>query len=366
MVHFSKPRLAGVTSLLLASTSIASADVSRVDPSMRLLFEETGPSGNYVELSFGFADPDANSGGVVPDPLPSYTLPAFGWVHRYNDQVTVAVSYDTPFGAEVSYPGFPGTPPFFGGNARVETQQLSLMGRYEFGTGLSVHGGLRALEVDGEIYTAVTPPGGFFQLTGTSDIGYGYLVGGAYERPDIALRVALTYVSAIEVDFTNTFEQHIVPGGAPGTTNFSVEFPDSLNLEFQTGVAPGTLLFGSIHYEHWDGFSLNTPTVGQYVNFTKDTTTYQLGIGRQINENWSGSVAYTHRTDGTIPSDSSLSPTTGLDALTLAARFTMDNVTISGGITYGFPGDQQVIAAVPVNFQDNTVVAAGVRVGFRF
>jgi long-chain fatty acid transport protein len=369
MTHVGTKRILGATALLLASTSLASADISRADPSMRLLFEEVGPSGNYVELSFGFANPSANSNGLVPDPLPSYTLPGLGFVHRYNDNLTVALSYDTPFGAEVSYPGFPATPPFFGGNATVETQQLSLLGRYEFGNGFSVHAGLRALEVEGEIYTSVLPLQ-FHQLRGTSDIGFGYLVGGAYERPDIALRVALTYVSAIEVDFTNTFEQNIVPGGAPGTTNFSVEFPDSLNLEFQTGVAPGTLVFGSIHYEHWDGFNLTTPTVGQYVNFTSDTTTYQLGVGRQFTDNLSASISYTHRTDGTIPSDSSLAPTTGLDTITLGARYTMDAVTITGGITYGFPGDQFIANPFApggrVDFQDNEVFGAGVRIGFRF
>ncbi len=366
--------LATASAALLATTSLAQADLSRTDQSMRILFEETGPSGNYVELSFGQVSPEANT-SAVPNPLGDYNQAGFGFLHRFNDQVSVALIYDQPFGAEIAYPGF-GTPapaglPFFGGNATVETDALTFVGRYEFGNGFSVHGGLRAMRAEGSIYTSVSSPL-FNQLTGDSDTGYGYLVGAAYERPEIALRVALTYNSAIDLDFTAT-EQLIIPtSGTPfapaGRSNFTVEFPESINLEFQTGIAQDTLLFGSIRHAFWDGFNLTTP-VGQYVNFTSDTTTYNIGIGRRFNENWSGSISYTHRTDGTIPSDTALAPTTGLDSITLAGRYENENgLVISGGVTYGMPGDQIVNNSLvgPVNFTDNEVVGFGLRVGFRF
>jgi long-subunit fatty acid transport protein len=363
---------------LLATTSIAAAELSRTDQSMRLLFEDVGPSGNYVELSFGSVRPEANpvstnaAIGGLPNPLDNYTLPGLGFLHRVNEQISFALIYDQPFGADVQYPGF-GSPtgaPFFGGNATVETDAVTLVGRYEFGNGFSIHAGARALQASGSIYTSVVAPT-FNQLTGSSDTGYGYLVGAAYEMPDIALRVALTYSSAIEVGFDATEQTLINPGTgtsvAPAaSTSFEVEFPESLNLEFQTGVAQDTLLFGSIRHVWWDGFNLTTGA-GEYVSFTSDSTTYNIGIGRRFNENWSGSIAYTHRTEGTIPSDSALAPTTGLDSITLAGQYSMDAMTISGGITYGIPGDQ-VIENVsgPVNVRDNEVVAIGLRVGFRF
>lgn len=372
------------TAMLLSSTGLAAADISRADPSVRLLFEDVGPMGNYAELSFGWVNPKAGT-DVVPDPLGSYNLPGFGLLHRYNDQISVALSYDTPFGADVSYPGFgagldlgtvPPTPlgaPFLGGEATVDSRQLTLMGRYELGNGFSVHGGLRAMEVEGEIYTRVQTFPTFHLLEGTSEIGYGYLLGAAYEVPEIALRVALTYHSALEVDFDDATETQFnaISGAAVAetTTDFSVEFPESINLDFQTGVAENTLVFGSIHYEYWDGFNLSTD-IGSYVNFTSDSTTYRLGVGRQLTENWAGSIAYTHRTKGTIPSDSALSPTTGLNALTLAAQYEMDAVTISGSFTYGIPGDQTVENSLApggeVNFDDNEVIGLGLRVGFRF
>ena len=349
---------------LLATTS--SADISRTDQSMRVLFEDVGPSGNYVELSFGRVSPEANTPGI-DNPLGDYTQAGFSYLHRFNEQFSVALIYDQPFGASVEYPA---ASIFNGGNATVETDAATIVGRYEFGNGFSAHAGIRALSAEGSILTGVN--GQFANLTGDSDLGFGGLVGVAYERPDIALRVALTYHSSIDVEFTAT-ETVILPPGAPTTQVFDVEFPESINLEFQTGIAQNTLLFGSVRHQFWDGFNLTVPgsatgSAAQYVNFTSDTTTYTIGIGRRLNENWSGSISYTHRTDGTIPSDTALSPTTGLDTITLAGQYEFDNMSISGGITYGMPGDQTVIGPGPttVNFTDNEVFGIGLRVGFRF
>ena len=361
-------RFAAATAALLASTAIAQADISRTDQSVRVLFEEVGPTGQYVELSFGSVRPTAGTANpAIPNnPLRNYTLPGFAYRMQVNDALSFAVIYDTPFGADV---GYLAGPPFFGGNATVESDALTVIGRYEFGNGFSLHGGIRALEASGSIYTGVALPL-FSQLNASSDIGIGYLVGAAYEIPDIALRVALTYHSAIDLDFTGT-EQAFnpatgLPVAAPTGTSFAVEFPESVTLDFQSGVAENTLVFGSVRHQWWDGFNLTTGT-GRYVNFTTESTTYQIGVGRRFNENWSGSVSYQHRTPGATPSDTALSPTTGFDTITLAGRYDMDNVTVSAGLTYGWPGDQIVNSLLgPISFDDNDIVAVGVRVGFRF
>lgn len=361
-------RFAAATAALLASTAIAQADISRTDQSMRVLFEEVGPTGQYVELSFGSVRPTAGTANaLVPyNPLRDYTLPGFAYLGRVSDNLSFAVIYDTPFGADV---GYQAGAPFRGGNATVETDALTVIGRYEFGNGFSVHAGIRALEGSGSIYTSVIT-NRLHQLNATSDTGIGYLVGGAYELPEIALRVALTYHSAIDLDFTGT-EQVFNPLtgtalAAPTATSFSIEMPESLNLEFQSGIAEDTLLFGSIRHQWWDGFNLTTAT-GRYVNFTSDSTTYQLGVGRRFTENWSGSFSYQHRTAGTTPSDTALAPTTGFDTITLGGRYDRDNITVSAGLTYGVPGDQIVNSPNgAINFDDNEILAVGLRVGFRF
>lgn len=381
-------RITAACAALLASTAVAQADISRTDQSVRLMFENVGPSGNYVELSFGSVRPKAGATGIE-NPLTNYQLPGFGFLHRYNENVSVGLIYDTPFGAAVQYAPAPGI--FNGGGATVNTRALTLIGRYEFGNGVSAHAGIRALRGDGEIntffgnpFSAPHPLAGIpafpANLTASSKTGYGFLVGGAYEIPEIALRVALTYNSPIKLAFDAT-EATNPALAAPASRPFDVTFPKSYNLEFQSGVAADTLVFGSVRYQYWDGFNLTVPnsvvpgqtaTGAQYVGFTSNSTTYNLGVGRRFSENWSASASYTFRPAGTKPSDSSLAPTTGLRSLSLGAQYTQDAMTISGGLTYGVPGSQIVLnpRAVATNgqvsFDNNNVVGLGLRVGFRF
>uniref|UniRef100_UPI003F6A4853 OmpP1/FadL family transporter n=1 Tax=Roseicyclus sp. TaxID=1914329 RepID=UPI003F6A4853 len=313
-------RIAAASAALLASTAVAQAYISRTDQSMRLMFENVGPSGNYAELSFGTVRPKAGATGIE-NPLVDYQMPGFGFVHRYSDNLSVGLIYDTPYGAAVRYAPSPGI--FNGGGANVETDALTLIGRYSFNENVSAHVGIRALRGEGTINTffsnpafdptqapsLANPPAFPANLSASSDTGYGFLIGGAYEVPEIALRVALTYHSPISLAFSAT-EQSI---GAPASRPFETEFPESYNLEFQSGVAADTLVFGSVRYQMWDGFNLTVPnsvvpgqTNARYVNFTSGSTTYNLGVGRRINENWSASVSYTHRTPGTTPSDTAL------------------------------------------------------------
>ncbi|MEM7724048.1 MAG: outer membrane protein transport protein [Pseudomonadota bacterium] len=373
--------VAAASAALLATTGIAHADLSRTQQSVRVLFEDVGPSGGYVELSYGFVEPNEDGsfagGGTVNGSLNSYSVPGFAFLYRPTENLSFALIYDQPFGASITYDE--GVAPFFGGLATVETGAITALVRYEVGGGFSAYGGVRALEGGGEIRStptgtfAVGPTGPFpvfTDLDADSTIGFGYVVGAAFEIPRIALRVSVTYNSEIELDFTGT-EINSTPTGipiaAPTSTEFEVELPESIVVEAQTGIAPGTLVFGSYRRVFWDGFSFATPTSGEYVAFTSDFETFSIGLGRQFTENWSGLISYTHQTDGTTPADTPLSPTTGVNSVTLGAQYEEGPFTISGGVTYGILGNQFVenAAVGGVDF-DGDVFAAGLRLGVRF
>ena len=68
-----------------------------------------------------------------------------------------------------------------------------------------------------------------------------YVVGAAFEIPEKALRVALTYGSSFDfkLDSTETFPA--TAGGMVIHDTTTVEMPRSVNLDFQTGIAPKTL-----------------------------------------------------------------------------------------------------------------------------
>ena len=224
----------------LAAPIFAHADISRSDQSVRILIEDTGPSGSYLEFSLADISPEANTNTLtLENPLQDYNSFGFGYLTELGDDITLAVIYDQPFGADTRYES---GLPFFGGNAEITSDALTTLVHYQIDEQISIHGGLRAMQVEGSIYGSNSTLGAnlFGLLEADSDPGLGFVLGGAYEIPDIAMRVSLTYNSSIDLSFEGT-ETAFNPAtgtavAAASNSSFDVEFPDSINLEFQTGM----------------------------------------------------------------------------------------------------------------------------------
>ncbi|MCY4334416.1 MAG: hypothetical protein OXC60_07050 [Litoreibacter sp.] len=302
-------RLTTATAIIAMSSAGALAGgIDRTGQFLGPLFEKGGETGQYTEFSFRIADPQASAAAIPADPLAGFSNVGFAYKTDITDQLSFALILDQPFGADVDYR------PVIQGFAFIDATAVTGVARYKFNDTWSVHGGLRLQEIGGSIQTTV---GGVpFNLTASSDYAVGALAGVAYERPDIALRVALTYNSEIDQSLTGT--EINLAGPTVSQTNFTVTTPASWNLEFQTGIAQNTLLFGSVRYVEWEGFNLSTPAAGQYVNFTDDTTTYSLGIGRRFNENWSGAIVVGYE-EGDDTTNTLLAPTDGFTTLGLGA-----------------------------------------------
>jgi len=301
---------------------------------------------------------------LAGDPLQSFSSVGLAYKTEFNDRLSFALILDEPFGADILIP-IPGLPVPFDGIADISSTSVAGIGRYKFTDNWSVHGGLRLQKIGGRVQTVVggTTPA---NLNLSSDFTPGLIAGVAYERPDIALRVALTYNSEIDNDLEGTEAAGLgALSGAPGSpVATTVTTPESINLEFQSGIAADTLVFGSIRHVFWDGVSLTTG-VGEYVSFNEDTTTYRIGVGRRFNENWSGAVTLTHeRGDGLTTT--LLSPTDGITAIGLGATYTDDTgVQVTGGVTYGSLQDTTFVGN-GAEFNDNEVFGVGLRVGFNF
>ncbi|WP_298256010.1 outer membrane protein transport protein [uncultured Litoreibacter sp.] len=351
----------GAAAILATTTTLASAGgIDRTGQFIRPLFEEGGETGAYTEFSFGTVSSGASAAGLPVDPLKSYSLFGFAFKQDVSEKLSFSVIVDQPIGASVDYRPFPFA---FGisGYAEVNSTAVTVLGRYKFNENFSVHGGLRFQDLGGEIQTfvgGVSPA----RLTAGSDFGVGFVFGAAYERPDIAMRVALTYSSEIDVDLEGTELALATLTSTP--TSFTATIPASLNLEFQTGIAKDTLLFGSVRYVEWEGFNLTTAGQGQYVNFRDDTVTYSLGVGRRFNENWSGAVTLGFEEPATRPGNTLLNPRTGQTSIGLGVTYTKGNTKITGGVTYAKLGSQNFASGL--NFNDNEAVGAGVRIGLNF
>lgn len=377
--------------LLLASTSLATAGgVERNAFTTGILFE----AGTYVELGYSFTAPDVTGRAVAlpgappsGDVAPSYGFTTLSFANEVNDRLTFSLVLDAPIGADVAYGASPGYP-FAGSTAELRSSQITAAARYEITENVSFYGGLRAARVWGDAYVTTDVGGlGFSYILddAQSDTGYGYMIGAAYEVPEIALRVALTYFSEVDLEFDSREAlagagvSEAALAGIAGPSNFGITLPDSILLEAQSGIAEGTLLFGSVRWVDWSEFTITpnlypltlVPAVtvgGDLAFYGGDSFTYSLGVARQLNENWTvlGSALYENANGGFV---GNLGPTDGRTALSVGARYTTGPVVISGGLQYSWLGDAQT-AFGPVqplaSFTDNTAVSATLRIGYRF
>ncbi len=349
-------RVVTAAAMMAATATVASAGgVERSGQSVAILFEQ----GRYAELSFGRFDPSVSGtvgGGAVSsgDMTPGYNSWSLGYKMDVGESMDFAIILDQPIGANIAYPSGTGYP-LGGSTAELTSSAITALLRYKFENNVSVFGGLRYETVKGVVSLSTG-----YTLTTNNDSELGYVVGLAWEKPEIAARVALTYNSAINHSLES------VEGGAP-TAGFDTEVPQSVNLEFQTGIAKDTLLFGSIRWVDWSAFQIDPPAYPlpiPLVSYPNDRITYNLGIGRRFNENWSGAITLGYeKADGEITGN--LGPTDGFASVGLAATYTLDNIKITGGVRYVEVGDATT-NVVGGNFKDNSGVGVGVRIGYTF
>ncbi len=357
--------LLSVSVLALGTSSALAGGIERSVQSVSPLFEP----GEYIEFSLGSFDPSVSGvfGGVLPsgDMAGGYLTSSFAYKRALNEQMDAAIIVDQPVGADVDYPVSAAPYPFAGSNAEVRSTAITGLLRYKLPSSFSVFGGLRAEAVKGNVQIiapAVSPAFTNYQLDADQDWSLGYVVGVAWEKPEIAARVALTYNSAIKHTLDTT-EAGLAPIVLNGTLD--VEVPQSVNLEFQTGVAKDTLVFGSVRWVDWTAFNITPQFLGvPIVSNNDDTFSTSLGIGRRFNEHWSGAIILGYeKTQGTPVGN--LGPTDGYKSIALAATYTINNTKITGGIRYVAIGEATT-STIGSQFTDNDGIGVGIRVAHSF
>lgn len=362
--------------LAISAGAASAGGIDRSVVPYALLFEK----GTVVQLSYSHVNPNVSGqytpfltavGGGVSSTngmAQRYSTGSFGFRGDFNEKLSYALILNTPFGADALYTGG-----FYAGlEAHWSSEQLTGLLRYKFTDNVSVYGGFRYLQskaninIPGRLFAPA--PIGDYTATALSDKEFGYVVGLAYELPSIALRVGLTYESSITHNFTTRERFAGLNGGAtlPGTTNVTI--PQTIALDFQTGIAKDTLLFGSVRWAEWTAWSVRPSYYDAVINneitgFADNVVTYQLGIGRKINESLSvfARAGY-ERSDGSI--SSRLAPTDGYRSIGIGATWKDEHVKITGGIEYVDVGD--AFDASGVEFSGNNAVGFGISMAYTF
>jgi long-chain fatty acid transport protein len=286
----------------------------------------------------------------------------------------------------------------------VETQNLSFILGYQPTENWNIYGGAVYQTVKGNVSLrgqAYSLYNGY-DASIPEDGSYGWLAGLAYQIPEIALKASITYRS--EVDHDVTLNENIptlpalalLPNGAAAAQAIAaasgetkITTPQSVNLDFQTGIMANTVAFANLRWVNWKDFSItpykfglvseavgplvNRPNGFSLVEYSDDQWSANVGVGRKLNEQWAGNVSVGWDSGAGNPV-STLGPTEGYWNLGLGVQYSPTPATfIAGGVKYFWLGDAKAQTGAQAggseyvaDFSDNDAIAYGLKLGYRF
>ena len=167
--------------------------------------------------------------------------------------------------------------------------------------------------------------------------------------------------------------------------------PQSINLDFQTGIMADTVAFANLRWVNWKDFAIRPYKFGaasilppivastgkkdgfDLVAYTDDQYSITTGVGRKLNDQWAGNVSVGWDSGAGNPV-TTLGPTEGYWNVGLGMQFSPTPATfIAGGVKYFWLGDAKAQTGAQAgedrhiaSFEDNKAVAYGLKIGYRF
>ncbi|BBL19944.1 outer membrane protein transport protein [Acinetobacter radioresistens] len=434
---------------MLPATGVFAAALDRSGQSISAFLQP----GNYFEAGISVLDPDVSGREAgssttrrdIGDMAGDYYFPSAALKLQLTDNFSFGLIYDQPFGADAEYTGnniFVANPtdPILGtlpittadvggvtGDTKVEvdTQNISMIFGFQPNENFNIYGGPVYQSVKGSVSLrgrAYSLYNGYdANMKESSDIGW--LAGAAFQIPDIALKASVTYRSEIEHDVNSSesitiadnlssltpgqlggllgslgpsgaalapvLQQALIANAQEGKTKITT--PQSVNLDFQSGIMANTVAFANVRWVNWKDFSIrpykfgqvsevvgklpqvNRPNGFNLVEYSDDQWSATVGVGRKLSDQWAGNVSVGWDSGAGNPV-STLGPTEGYWNVGLGLQFSpAPNYFIAGGVKYFMLGDAKAQTGAQAGsdvyvaeFEDNDAWAYGLKIGYRF
>lgn len=377
-------------------------------------------SGNYAEggLIIGYPNISGklkNRPELLDDPknqntgdmASSFNFYNFALKFQLTDDLSFGILYDQPFGAKISYPQQSNNSYFDnefsheGTDVDFKTQNLSILFGYSPFKNFQFYGGPVYQEVKGRVSLrgkAYTEAFNGYNANFKKDGETGWLAGMSYQIPEIALKAAITYRSKIKYKLQVDEDMFGQPIQLVDSAKTKLDTPQSINIDFQSGIADKTLAYANLRWVNWKKFEsrpvqfgaiskllMTEATNGVYTEgfnldgYHKDQYSALLGIGHQFTEKWSASTDIGWDS-GTGNPASTLGPMKGSWSLGLGAQFNpASNYFVAAGVkyfwlgdvtsedgTYFLPIDGIKPVAEQADFKNNHAIAYALKIGYRF
>lgn len=382
----------------------------------------------------------------ISDMAGDYYFPSAALKLQLTDNFSFGLLYDQPFGADATYKGnnvfvanaqdrilssLPITTSAIGGttsgstSVEVDTQNLSVILGFQPTEQFNIYGGGVYQTIKGNVSLRGSAYSVFngYDANIKEDSSTGWLAGLAFQIPEIALKASLTYRSEIDHKLNidenaslapvlgaaagaigaqlgnlglppqqigaigNAIGGFVAANSASGETKITT--PQSVNLDFQTGIMADTVAFANVRWVDWSSFSIRPYKFGlaseavgplvqrpngfNLVEYEDDQISATVGVGRKLSEQWAGNISVGWDSGAGNPV-STLGPTEGYWNVGLGVQYSpAPNYFIAGGVKYFWLGDAKAQTGAQAGsneyvaeFEDNNAIAYGLKIGYRF
>lgn len=344
-------------------------------------------SGNYAEAGISVLDPTVKGKDLiknnVSDMAEDYYFPSAAIKVQATEQISLGLLYDQPFGADAMYSleqsmftnGIEAT------KVEVETHNLTALIGYQPTENWNFYAGpvWQTVEADislrGQAYISPKDPTKVlsgYDIKIHEEEAFGWLAGFAYQIPEIALKTSVTYRSEIKHK-AKSVETHKLMPMLNVESQLDAITPQSVNIDFQTGVAANTLAFANIRWVHWDQFAvtpkfLNSASGNNLIDYSDDQISATVGVGHKFTSKWSGSASVGWDSGAGNPV-TTLGPVEGFWSVGLGGQYSpAENYFIQAGVKYFWLGDATARTGTTDvgEFEDNYALGYGLKIGYRF
>lgn len=287
-----------------------SAAFEQSNQSIQSFFEKN----HYAEISLAWVRPDISGQVQHTEQLQQLGITDFSTGQlastqfisnvalklQLHPQLSWGLIYDQPYHVDVAYSY---NPVFAGEALSVEAATIqfdshnltSLIGfqpdnHWNFYTGLSYQSLEGSLYLSGQTFYIFNG----YRATFEQDPAWGWLAGFSYQLPEYFFRTALTYRSAIAHHHKTA--ESIVVGTNPSPYT-QIQTPQSIHLDFQTGLPYQNAFYGTLRWLNWQNFVIQPPKFGAVIDYAAlefpELESFRMIDYRE--DQWSAKIGFAHQ-----------------------------------------------------------------------